>query len=130
MDSARTVLRLVLALAPVDVQTVNEIRIQRKNLEETSAGLEIDYRAFDAPNITPRYEFGFGLSYTTFEYSGLSIGGVRDTDNAQADLISNWEAGNVNPSGFGTSTAPTGDSRDQKGDEQSEGIDGFYETGA
>ncbi|KAJ3560473.1 hypothetical protein NPX13_g9288 [Xylaria arbuscula] len=27
-------------------------------------GVYIDYRAFDAKNITPRYEFGFGLSYT------------------------------------------------------------------
>lgn len=33
----------------------------------------IDYRAFDAKNVTPRYEFGFGLSYTTFAYSDLSI---------------------------------------------------------
>jgi hypothetical protein len=28
--------------------------------------LLVDYRAFDAKNITPRYEFGYGLSYTTF----------------------------------------------------------------
>lgn len=36
-------------------------------------GVYIDYRHFDASNITPRYEFGFGLSYTTFEYSDLEI---------------------------------------------------------
>lgn len=36
-------------------------------------GLYIDYRHFDRYNITPRFEFGFGLSYTTFEYSNLSI---------------------------------------------------------
>jgi hypothetical protein len=36
-------------------------------------GVFIDYRAFDAQNITPIYEFGYGLSYTTFEYSNLTI---------------------------------------------------------
>ena len=36
-------------------------------------GVYIDYRDFDAKNITPRYEFGFGLSYTTFSYSDLQI---------------------------------------------------------
>lgn len=39
-------------------------------------GVFFDYRAFDASNITPRFEFGFGLSYTTFSFSGLSIDGV------------------------------------------------------
>lgn len=33
----------------------------------------IDYRALDYSNITPVYEFGYGLSYTTFKYSGLKI---------------------------------------------------------
>ena len=36
-------------------------------------GLLIDYRSFDANNIEPIYEFGFGLSYTTFAYSDLVI---------------------------------------------------------
>ncbi|KUJ20982.1 beta-glucosidase 1 precursor [Mollisia scopiformis] len=36
-------------------------------------GVFIDYRAFEYQNITPIYEFGFGLSYTTFSYSNLTV---------------------------------------------------------
>ncbi|KAF2427523.1 beta-glucosidase [Tothia fuscella] len=36
-------------------------------------GLEIDYRAFIAKNITPRYEFGYGLTYTKFDYSSMAV---------------------------------------------------------
>lgn len=36
-------------------------------------GTNIDYRHFEANRIIPRYEFGFGLSYTNFSYSNLAI---------------------------------------------------------
>ncbi|KAI5918027.1 glycoside hydrolase superfamily [Camillea tinctor] len=43
-------------------------------------GVYIDYRAFDERAFVTRYEFGFGLSYTTFGYSDLQISAVEGAD--------------------------------------------------
>lgn len=38
-----------------------------------SEGVYIDYKAFEKNGIKPRYAFGYGLTYTTFEYSDLEV---------------------------------------------------------
>ena len=45
-------------------------------------GVYIDYRAFEAQNITARFPFGFGLTYTTFDYSSLTA----DLSDSAANL--------------------------------------------
>ncbi|KAK3906068.1 putative beta-glucosidase M [Staphylotrichum tortipilum] len=46
-------------------------------------GLFIDYRYFDQHGIEPRFEFGFGLSYTQFAYSNLSANILPTADIAE-----------------------------------------------
>jgi beta-glucosidase len=43
-----------------------------------SEGVNVGYRWFDHEKIDPLFAFGHGLSYTTFEYSGLKIENTSD----------------------------------------------------
>jgi beta-glucosidase len=48
----------------------NGVKAPQQDLTE---GIFTDYRGFDANNETPIYEFGHGLSWTTFSYANLQI---------------------------------------------------------
>nr|XP_019000489.1 beta-glucosidase [Kwoniella mangroviensis CBS 8507]OCF63950.1 beta-glucosidase [Kwoniella mangroviensis CBS 8507] len=68
---------------PAQLNYVNTDEVEHP-LVEYREELNIDYRHFLSRNITPRYEFGFGLSYTTFEYGKLEIGEEEMDDDASA----------------------------------------------
>jgi beta-glucosidase len=48
---------------------------------EYKEGLFVGYRYYDAKGIEPLFPFGYGLSYTSFEYSNLSINNEEILDN-------------------------------------------------
>lgn len=54
-------------------------------------GTLVDYRHFDARNITPRFEFGFGLSYTTFNYSNLVVSTTNSSSSSSNTTLNTGE---------------------------------------
>lgn len=62
--------------------------------DDFTEGVFIDYRAFDAKEITPRFEFGFGMTYTTFEYSNLRV-----RQDVKSNNLSEYPVGPMIPGG-------------------------------
>ena len=70
-------------LKPVEVQvpTVmrgqrimhNERRLPPFDVDYNVQGARVGYKWFESKNLQPLFPFGFGLSYTSYEYSGLKV---------------------------------------------------------
>lgn len=57
------------ATIPKDDSQIIPISADFQNMVSKGVG----YRWFDSQNLTPEFAFGFGLSYTTFEYSNIKV---------------------------------------------------------
>ncbi len=45
--------------------------------ENYSEGIDVGYRWYDANRVTPLFPFGYGLTYTSFDYSDLDVHATR-----------------------------------------------------
>ncbi|GMF68181.1 unnamed protein product [Aspergillus oryzae] len=77
-------------LAPVTFTDWDQLFPQ----DDFTEGVFIDYRAFDMKGIAPRFEFGYGMTYTTFKYSNLTIRWTVDPSD-----LSEYPEGPVIPGG-------------------------------
>ena len=57
-----------------------------KTFAEYSEGIFVGYRHFDKYNIEPLFPFGYGLSYTTFEYSDIKLSSEKISRNDTLEI--------------------------------------------
>jgi len=50
-----------------------EMRLPPFDVDYNVEGARVGYKWFESKNIQPLFPFGYGLSYTTYEYSGLNV---------------------------------------------------------
>lgn len=72
--------RLILDKDPIDPGMTPETRKPRHAFDaDYKEGVFSGYRWFDEKKIEPRYPFGYGLSYTTFELKNMTTSGTVDS---------------------------------------------------
>lgn len=57
-----------------------------KNVVNYGEGIFVGYRYYDTKGIEPLFPFGYGLSYTTFEYTEISTNKNKITDNDTIEI--------------------------------------------
>lgn len=67
-----------------------------------SEGLLIDYRWFDSQDVAPRFPFGYGLSYTTFELENMQIRTTLTGGSRPESLPSLRPADETQPPAYGS----------------------------
>ena len=67
-----------------NVPRMRALSINPYSRNEYREGIFMGYRGYEKNGVKPLFPFGFGLSYTTFEYSDLSI--VKDGDEFVASF--------------------------------------------
>ena len=78
-------LATTLAVARSDYPDANSFP-GNAGVERYDEGIFVGYRHFDHEKIAPLFPFGFGLSYTTFDYSNAKVGGPFETPGAGVDV--------------------------------------------
>ncbi len=60
-------------------------------------GVFLGYRGYDRKDVKPLFSFGYGLSYTTFEYSNLNVADNADKIVVEFDVknVGNYDAAEV-----------------------------------
>jgi len=78
-DEAQLPHPVVPGLEGVPPGPLQEHLVQPFDVNYNSEGAKVGYKWFEATNRQPLFPFGFGLSYTTYAYSGLTVDDAKRT---------------------------------------------------
>ncbi len=82
----------------IHIMTIRLLRLRIHRSRELNIVREYScgYRGYDRSGIAPRYPFGYGLSYTSFEYSDMNVEKLS-TDSVKVSFTIAIPAGSERP---------------------------------